>query len=231
MTTVEHGVVAELGQAIAHRIGEPRFKFWFDTNTKFQWDDDVLTVGVSQSVFSGMAGEQVRRGCPHGRQRSARSADARAVRDRCRPVPRRGAARPTARKCPCRSRSPKRRRPPNARAQRRRGDRRCVSGTGGGSATSSSGRATGSRTPPPSAWSRRRARGPTRSSFTGPSASAKRTCSKESTGPRARPTPRRVSAMLRPRSSPTALYRQCDWANWAASASTTATAICSSSMT
>jgi chromosomal replication initiator protein len=51
LTTVEHGVVADLGQAIAQRIGEPRFKFWFDTNTKFQWDDDVLTVGAPNRFF------------------------------------------------------------------------------------------------------------------------------------------------------------------------------------
>ena len=51
MTTVEHGVVAELGQAIAQRIGEPRYKFWFQANTKFQWDDDVLTVGAPNRFF------------------------------------------------------------------------------------------------------------------------------------------------------------------------------------
>jgi chromosomal replication initiator protein len=43
--------VAELGQAIARRIGEPRFQFWFSHNTKFQWDDDVLTVGAPNRFF------------------------------------------------------------------------------------------------------------------------------------------------------------------------------------
>jgi chromosomal replication initiator protein len=51
LTTVEHGVVAELGQAIALRIGEPRYKFWFQTNTRFEWNDDVLTVGAPNRFF------------------------------------------------------------------------------------------------------------------------------------------------------------------------------------
>lgn len=51
MITVDHGVVAELGQAIAQRIGEPRFKFWFNNNTKFRWDDEVLTVGAPNRFF------------------------------------------------------------------------------------------------------------------------------------------------------------------------------------
>jgi chromosomal replication initiator protein len=45
------GVVAALGQAIAQRIGEPRYNLWFDRRTKFTWDDGTLTVGVPNLHF------------------------------------------------------------------------------------------------------------------------------------------------------------------------------------
>ncbi len=46
MTISDREVVAALAQAIAQRIGEPRYQLWFDRRTKFRWDDAVLTVGV-----------------------------------------------------------------------------------------------------------------------------------------------------------------------------------------
>jgi chromosomal replication initiation ATPase DnaA len=43
--------VAALGEAIAKRIGEPRYKLWFEGHTCFRWDGDVLTVGVPNRHF------------------------------------------------------------------------------------------------------------------------------------------------------------------------------------
>jgi chromosomal replication initiator protein len=40
-----------LGQAIAHRIGEPRYQLWFAHRTKFSWNEDVLTIGVPNRHF------------------------------------------------------------------------------------------------------------------------------------------------------------------------------------
>jgi len=51
VTTSDHGVLAALGQAIAERIGEPRYRFWFAANTKFAWEDDRLVVGVPNHFF------------------------------------------------------------------------------------------------------------------------------------------------------------------------------------
>ncbi len=51
LTTSEREVVAALGQAIAGRIGEPRFHFWFDRNTKFRWEEDLLEIGVPNHFF------------------------------------------------------------------------------------------------------------------------------------------------------------------------------------
>jgi chromosomal replication initiator protein len=47
----EREAVAALGQALVRRIGEPRFKLWFDGHTKFAWDEGVLTVGVPNRHF------------------------------------------------------------------------------------------------------------------------------------------------------------------------------------
>jgi chromosomal replication initiator protein len=47
----ERDVVAALGQAIARRIGEPRYKLWFERHTKFIWKDGQLTVGVPNRHF------------------------------------------------------------------------------------------------------------------------------------------------------------------------------------
>ena len=40
-----------LEQAIVQRIGEPRYKLWFEGRTCFHWDDDQLTVGVPNRHF------------------------------------------------------------------------------------------------------------------------------------------------------------------------------------
>jgi chromosomal replication initiator protein len=44
-------VVASLGQAIAQRIGEPRYRLWFDGKTKFSWTDSLLVVGVPNRFY------------------------------------------------------------------------------------------------------------------------------------------------------------------------------------
>jgi chromosomal replication initiator protein len=46
LTTSDHEVVAALGQAIARRIGEPRYNLWFERHTKFSWEDGLFIVGV-----------------------------------------------------------------------------------------------------------------------------------------------------------------------------------------
>lgn len=51
MTATDGKVVAALGQAIARRIGEPRYRIWFDGHTKFNWDGDLLVVGVPNLHF------------------------------------------------------------------------------------------------------------------------------------------------------------------------------------
>jgi chromosomal replication initiator protein len=51
LTTCDIEVVAALGQDIAQRIGEPRFNFWFDGNTKFTLNEETLTVGVPNLFF------------------------------------------------------------------------------------------------------------------------------------------------------------------------------------
>ncbi len=51
MTTGVRDAVAVLGDAIARRIGEPRYNLWFAKNTKLSWADDVLTVGVPNLFF------------------------------------------------------------------------------------------------------------------------------------------------------------------------------------
>jgi chromosomal replication initiator protein len=51
LTVQDRQLVAALGQAIARRIGEPRYKLWFERHTRFSWDADVLTVGVPNRHF------------------------------------------------------------------------------------------------------------------------------------------------------------------------------------
>jgi len=51
LTASEREVVAALGQAIAQRIGEPRYNLWFARNTKFTWIDERLVVGVPNHFY------------------------------------------------------------------------------------------------------------------------------------------------------------------------------------
>jgi chromosomal replication initiator protein len=51
LTISEREVVAALGQAIAQRIGEPRYNLWFVRHTKFTWDEAQLLVGVPNHFF------------------------------------------------------------------------------------------------------------------------------------------------------------------------------------
>ncbi len=51
MTVRERTVIQALEQAIVRRIGEPRYKLWFEGRTRFRWEDDQLTVGVPNRHF------------------------------------------------------------------------------------------------------------------------------------------------------------------------------------
>src|SRR5207302_10846086 len=51
VTISERELVAALELAIAQRIGEPRYKLWFERHTRLAWDDDLLTVGVPNRHF------------------------------------------------------------------------------------------------------------------------------------------------------------------------------------
>jgi len=51
VTTSEGEVVAALQQAIAQRIGEPRYQLWFPDKTKFTWHDEQLIVGVPNHFY------------------------------------------------------------------------------------------------------------------------------------------------------------------------------------
>jgi chromosomal replication initiator protein len=51
LTTSEREVVAALGEAIARRIGEPRYNLWFAGKTTFTWDEQRLTVGVPNHFY------------------------------------------------------------------------------------------------------------------------------------------------------------------------------------
>jgi chromosomal replication initiator protein len=51
LTTSDREVVAALEQAIAQRVGEPRYNLWFARHTKFTWQDELLTVGVPNLHF------------------------------------------------------------------------------------------------------------------------------------------------------------------------------------
>jgi chromosomal replication initiator protein len=51
LTASEREVVASLSQAIAQRIGEPRYNLWFARNTKFTWSDERLVVGVPNHFY------------------------------------------------------------------------------------------------------------------------------------------------------------------------------------
>ena len=51
LTIARRELTTALEQAVARRIGEPRYKLWFDRHTRFSWDDAVLTVGVANRHF------------------------------------------------------------------------------------------------------------------------------------------------------------------------------------
>jgi len=51
VTVREREVVQALEQEIVRRIGEPRYQLWFAGRTRFQWDDDQLTIGVPNRHF------------------------------------------------------------------------------------------------------------------------------------------------------------------------------------
>lgn len=51
MTTSDREVVAALGEAITRRVGEPRYRLWFDGKTKFTWEAEQLVVGVPNCFY------------------------------------------------------------------------------------------------------------------------------------------------------------------------------------
>src|SRR5262245_37635407 len=51
LRVLERSIAAALEQAIVQRIGEPRYKLWFENHTKFSWDGDQLTIGVPNRHF------------------------------------------------------------------------------------------------------------------------------------------------------------------------------------
>ena len=51
MTVRERNLIQALEQAIVQRVGEPRYKLWFEGRTRFHWDDDQLTIGVPNRHF------------------------------------------------------------------------------------------------------------------------------------------------------------------------------------
>ncbi len=51
MKTAPRDAVAALGEAIARRVGGPRYKLWFERHTKYSWDEPALTVGVPNRHF------------------------------------------------------------------------------------------------------------------------------------------------------------------------------------
>ena len=51
MTSSVREIVGALEQAMLQRIGEPRYRLWFDGKTKFSWQEDQLLVGVPNLHF------------------------------------------------------------------------------------------------------------------------------------------------------------------------------------
>jgi chromosomal replication initiator protein len=51
LTVCDHDVLAALSQAIAQRIGEPRYKLWFEQRTKLTQEGDVVAVGVPNHFY------------------------------------------------------------------------------------------------------------------------------------------------------------------------------------
>ncbi len=50
-TIAEREQTTALEQTLIRRIGEPRYRLWFDRHTRFAWDADQLTVGVPNRHF------------------------------------------------------------------------------------------------------------------------------------------------------------------------------------
>ncbi len=50
-TIAEREQTTALEQTLIRRIGEPRYRLWFDRHTRFSWDADQLTVGVPNRHF------------------------------------------------------------------------------------------------------------------------------------------------------------------------------------
>jgi chromosomal replication initiation ATPase DnaA len=154
VTTSDRDVVAALGEEIARRIGEPRYRLWFDQHTNFSWQADRLLVGVPNHFFQEWLQntflEEVRdaAGVVLGRPMQVRFAIDPELFQAARRAQAAGAASPI---------------PPAAAPAPPRGPRRPSGpGTGGGCRISWSGPATAWPTHPPSASSRRPVRGPTR---------------------------------------------------------------------
>jgi chromosomal replication initiator protein len=51
LKTTQRAATAVLAEAIARRIGAPRYKLWFENHTKCAWDEPTLTVGVPNRHF------------------------------------------------------------------------------------------------------------------------------------------------------------------------------------
>jgi chromosomal replication initiator protein len=51
LTTSDRDVVAALGLALAHRIGEPRYNLWFQNKTKLTFQDGTIVVGVPNHFY------------------------------------------------------------------------------------------------------------------------------------------------------------------------------------
>jgi len=51
LTVRDRNQIQALEQAIIQRIGEPRYKLWFEGRTRFHWDNDQLTIGVPNRHF------------------------------------------------------------------------------------------------------------------------------------------------------------------------------------
>ena len=51
LKTSERQIAAALGQTISQRIGEPRYRLWFDGKTRFVWAHHELLVGVPNRFY------------------------------------------------------------------------------------------------------------------------------------------------------------------------------------
>jgi chromosomal replication initiator protein len=51
LTSAERETVAALEQVLRRRIGEPRYRLWFEGRTRFTWNDGLLTIGVPNLHF------------------------------------------------------------------------------------------------------------------------------------------------------------------------------------